>query len=96
MVRLMVENFAPIATYLDVLVMKDGKFIGNTGQMKTSGGIIISGPDRLDYFCKYQEITKLIGKLVHKAYYVDITDIPNGERLTKDPTVPAWLSEYAA
>lgn len=92
-----VKHFAPVATYLDLLVMKAGKFIGSAGPFRTSMGKVITvETERLDYFCEYQLISKLVGKLIHKAYFIDITDVPNGESVVKDPTVPAWLNEFAA
>lgn len=93
---MLLEEFAPVAVSTDLLVMKDGKLIGNAGERNPGPCMCITGADRTDYLCDYKLVVKPIDNLIHKAHYVDITGIPNGERIVKDKSVPAWLSEYCA
>lgn len=95
-IPMLLEQFAPVAFYRDVVVMKDGKLIGNAGDRMSGSCMSITGADRIDYLCDYKIAVKTVGPLIHKAFYIDITGIPDGERIVKDTTVPAWLSEFAA
>lgn len=95
LMQMTVTHSPPSDFYLPLLIMRDGKFIGNTGERKSGRALVIVGTDRADHVCEYKSVTKQGERLFHKALYIDITGIPGGERVVKSPDVPAWLSEAA-